>query len=151
MVSENGAFDEFLCPQRPTKNISQAVENALKLAAETSGLEEMENLFDEDAEKIVFWWGMVLPLMAPGQVLIVQVTGTEKHRYLIGYSEAYVRDEGAKSRSRRCVSMTSTPRPSRRFRVPQIWRYLSPVTDGHSAWTGPLLGLSADELTLFYF
>ena len=68
---------------------------ALFLVSEGSDSGSMYDwALDEDDNDLEFSFeDFILPYVAPGEVLIYQEIGSEKLRYLNGFSEAYVKDE----------------------------------------------------------
>ena len=56
--------------------------------------------YDEEDREILFSWeNTVMPFVKVGEVLVVQEVGAEKLRYLVGYSEAYIRREDGRVES----------------------------------------------------
>lgn len=57
---------------------------------------------EQEDEEIEFSWKEhVMPYVKEGEVLIIMEVGAEKHRYITGYSEAYVR----KGQDIQCLSI----------------------------------------------
>lgn len=85
--SDDGSFNGWVNPDLP-EEMSAMQEDFIKKVLGISSLEEAESMGD-----VEFSWSMIMPMIAPGEVLVVQTIGAEKLRYLTGYSMAYVRNE----------------------------------------------------------
>jgi hypothetical protein len=83
--SEDGNFDSFLRPDIPDAetNPKEAADLAAALKVDVAGLDDGEFEFS--------WENHIMPFIQEGDVLVVQVVGAEKLRYLTGYSEAFIR------------------------------------------------------------
>jgi NACalpha-BTF3-like transcription factor len=83
---DDGGFPSWLYPEIPDRE--EDPEGFAQLA-KALGIDEDDLDGTEEAE--FSWVDHVMPFVAEGQVLVVQTIGSEKLRYLTGYTEAFVR------------------------------------------------------------
>lgn len=82
--SDDGGFMGWLNPDIPDREDQP---EAFASLAQALGVSEDD--LDGVEEFEFSWEDHVMPLVTPGEVLVVQKVGAEKLRYLFGYSEAY--------------------------------------------------------------
>jgi len=97
---DSGVFNYWLSPE-PVES-SKYTKEQLRRAADALGVDVSSLLGEDGAEELPqemeFSWGMIMPLVAPGHVLVVMAVGSEGARYVSGNASAYVRDDSGEVR-----------------------------------------------------